>query len=87
MTVETKFGPGEGVAWISEDYHRPLKGTIKKIEVEIEPQNKQTETYTVYCDEEIKGSRIHILDSMDLFPESFYSSMTTQMSNLRLYEK
>lgn len=86
-TFETKFKPGDRVAWISEDYHRPLRGEVKKVEVVLEPKNRQDETYTIYCDEEIKSSNVHIVDGMELFPESFYSSMTTQLDNIKLYEK
>lgn len=71
---ETKFAPTDRVAWISDDYGKPLRGEVKKVEVTLEPKNKQEEVYYVYCDDEIKGSRMHILDGMDVFPESFYQS-------------
>jgi hypothetical protein len=86
MTFETKFGPGERVAWISEIYGKPLRGEVKKVEVVLEPKNRQDETYTVYCDEQGVNGAIE-LNGMDLFPESFYSSMGEQMKTLPAVSK
>jgi len=80
-TFVTRYEPEARVCWYSDDYGKPLRGTVSEINIEVTLPKKKpqiTVHYWIMCDEEIKGSRRHNINERDLMPESFYESLVKQ---------